>query len=130
VRTAVVVDKINFFCFLLTFALTRMSKLNKKLAFLKQQHQQFKLKLQSAKAEAAQRLSDNSNSPQLASMSPPFTSRQSEFAEMSPSAGTSPSVTSRRKGEQNYINSFLDLQECGAALNNSWCRETVVNLTS
>jgi hypothetical protein len=79
-----------------------MSKLNKKLAFLKQQHQQLKLKLQSAKTEAAQKLADNSNSPQLASMSPPFTSRQSEFTEMSPSAGTSPEA-SRRKGEQNLI---------------------------
>jgi hypothetical protein len=103
VRTAVVVEMINF---LLTFVLTRMSKLNKKLAYLKQQHQQLKLKLQTAKAEAAQRLSDNPNSPQLASMSPPFTSRQSEFTEMSSSAGTSPSITSRRKGKQTILNIF------------------------
>jgi hypothetical protein len=77
-----------------------MSKLNKKLAFLKQQHQQLKIKLQLAKAEAAQKLADNSDSPQLASMSPPFTSRQSEFTDVPRSVGTSPSITSRRKGEQ------------------------------
>jgi phage shock protein A len=43
-----------------------MSKLNKKLALLKQQHQQFKLKLQSVKEEAAQKsASEKLNSPSL-----------------------------------------------------------------